>query len=88
LSEGEAAKTTFYKPTAFDAMFFDPWQPPPKGSTWGFISSQDGHVRIREAVTSPVKASSCEHFELLPYEEAAVAAAGRRELAETMEALP
>jgi hypothetical protein len=88
LSEGDAAKTTFYKPTAFDAMFFDPWQPPPKGSTWGFISSQDGHVRIREAVTSPVKASSCEHFELLPYEEAAVAAAGRRELAETMEALP
>jgi len=88
LAPEEAAKTKFYKPTAFDAMFFDPWQPPPKGSAWGFIRSQDETVTIREAVTSPVKASSCEHFELLRGQEAVAAAAGKPELAETVEALP
>jgi hypothetical protein len=88
LSEDEAAKTKFYKPTAFDAMFFDPWQPPPKRGVWGFIRSEDGKVTIREAVTKPVKASNCEHFELLPSHETTVAAAGKPDLATAIEALP
>jgi len=88
ISEAEAAKTTFHKPTAFDAMFFDPWQPPPKAGAWGFIAGKDGKVRIRETVTNPVKASSCEHFELPPSEGVIAAAAGEPELAEAIEALP
>jgi hypothetical protein len=87
LSEEEAAKTKFYKPTAFDAMFFDPWQPPP-GGAWGFIRSQDGKVTIRETVTNPVKASNCEHFELLPSQETVAVAAGKPDLAKAIEALP
>jgi hypothetical protein len=88
LSQAEAAKTSFYKPTAFDAMFFDPWQPPPKGASWGFIRSEDGKITIRETVTNPVKASSCEHFELLPSQETVEAAAGKPDLAKAIEALP
>jgi len=88
LSQEEAATTKFYKPTAFDAMFFDPWQPPPNRGAWGFIRSVDGSVTIRETVTKPVKASSCEHFELLPSQETVQAAAGKPDLAKAIEALP
>jgi hypothetical protein len=88
LSEEEAAKTKFYKPTAFDAMFFDPWQTPPKSSAWGFIRSQDGRVTIRETVTKPVEASNCEHFEVLPSQETVAVAAGKPDLVVAIEALP
>jgi hypothetical protein len=88
LSPREAARTKFYKPTAFDAMFFDPWQPPPKNSAWGFIKSSDEQVTIRETVTNPLNASSCERFDLLRDEEAIAAVGGKSELAETIEALP
>jgi hypothetical protein len=61
----EAAKTQFHKPTAFDAMFFDPWQPPPSEAHWGYIRTQNGDVIIREAVTEPIKVSSCSRFEIM-----------------------
>jgi hypothetical protein len=88
LGAAQATKTKFYKPTALDAMFFDPWQPPPKAASWGFITSSDGKVSIRESVTEAIRASDCERFEFLADERAMTAAAGESELVGVIEALP
>ena len=80
----EAVKTKFHKPTAFDAMFFDPWQPPPSEGSWGYIRTQNGNVLIREAVTQPVRVSSCSRFEImLPERTASVP-----EMVKALETLP
>jgi len=87
LEIGEAAKAKFRKPTAFDAMFFDPWQPPPAKGSWGFIRSAEGNVVVREAVTEPVKASACSIFEvMLP--SGGVAASRSAAVAGALEKLP
>jgi hypothetical protein len=65
LAPEAAVKATFYKPTAFDAMFFDSWQTPPTKGAWGFIRTQNGAIIIREAVTRPVTADVCSEFETL-----------------------
>jgi len=84
LAPEEAVKTPFHKPTAFDAMFFDPWQPPPSEGSWGYIRTRNGAVIIREAVTDPVKVSSCSRFEImLPERTARVP-----EMVEALETLP
>jgi hypothetical protein len=84
----EAAKTKFYKPTALDAMFFDPWQPPPSKASWGFIKTQDGEVVIREAVTKPVTTSACSVFETLLPGGSGPTSAASGALVEAIETLP